>query len=94
MLAQSATVAAPRLRKLYREFEPDASGAPGAPGAPGAGAGAGAGPGTGAAAGAGAGEGSKEEGLQLIPIDHGFCLPECPTLACFEWRGWPQAEQA
>ena len=71
-----------------------APGSPGAPGAPGAGAGPGAGPGTGAAAGAGAGEGSKEEGLQLIPIDHGFCLPECPTLACFEWRGWPQAEQA
>ena len=37
-------------------------------------------------------EGSKEEGLQLIPIDHGFCLPERPTLACFEWRAWPQAE--
>ena len=36
-------------------------------------------------------EGSREEGLQLIPIDHGFCLPERPTLACFEWRSWPQA---
>ena len=36
-------------------------------------------------------EASREEGLQLIPIDHGFCLPERPTLACFEWRSWPQA---
>ena len=29
--------------------------------------------------------------LQLVPIDHGFCLPERPTTACFEWRSWPQA---
>ena len=35
--------------------------------------------------------GAAEAGLQLIPIDHGFCLPERPTLACFEWRTWPQA---
>ena len=26
----------------------------------------------------------------LIPIDHGFCLPETLTTPCFEWRDWPQ----
>jgi len=29
--------------------------------------------------------------LTLAPIDHGFCLPEAPTVPAFEWRDWPQA---
>jgi len=81
MLAQRGAAAAPRLRALYRDFEPDEPDVSGVPGA---------GTGTGAGTGAGTGTGA-EEGLQLIPIDHGFCLPERPTLASFEWRGWPQA---
>ena len=45
-----------------------------------------------AAAGGGtAGGGGGADSLHLIPIDHGFCLPERPTLASFEWRGWAQA---
>lgn len=28
---------------------------------------------------------------QLIPIDHGFCLPEALEGAYFEWLHWPQA---
>lgn len=28
---------------------------------------------------------------ELIPIDHGFCLPETLESAFFEWLHWPQA---
>jgi phosphatidylinositol 4-kinase type 2 len=33
-----------------------------------------------------------DEGLKLVPIDHGYALP--PTLedVCFEWEFWPQAK--
>ncbi|XP_057531343.1 phosphatidylinositol 4-kinase gamma 4-like [Amaranthus tricolor] len=29
----------------------------------------------------------------LIPIDHGYCLPECFEDCTFEWLYWPQARQ-
>ncbi len=29
--------------------------------------------------------------LALIPIDHGFCLPEALEPPYFEWQHWPQA---
>lgn len=29
----------------------------------------------------------------LIPIDHGYCLPECFEDCTFEWLYWPQAKQ-
>lgn len=32
-----------------------------------------------------------DEAVQLIPIDHGFCLPETLEAAYFEWLHWPQA---
>lgn len=28
---------------------------------------------------------------QLVPIDHGFCLPEALDAPYFEWLHWPQA---
>lgn len=28
---------------------------------------------------------------ELVPIDHGFCLPECLDDPYFEWLHWPQA---
>ena len=28
---------------------------------------------------------------ELIPIDHGFCLPETLEAPYFEWLHWPQA---
>lgn len=28
---------------------------------------------------------------ELVPIDHGFCLPECLGNPYFEWQHWPQA---
>ncbi|KAH6756490.1 phosphoinositide 4-kinase gamma 1 [Perilla frutescens var. hirtella] len=28
---------------------------------------------------------------ELVPIDHGFCLPECLDNPYFEWQHWPQA---
>lgn len=33
----------------------------------------------------------EENQLQLIPIDHGFCLPEALEPPYFEWLHWPQA---
>eukprot|EP00850_Spirogloea_muscicola_P016517 SM000134S26960 [mRNA] locus=s134:362660:366054:+ [translate_table: standard] len=32
-----------------------------------------------------------EDVVDLIPIDHGFCLPETLESAYFEWLHWPQA---
>jgi hypothetical protein len=32
-----------------------------------------------------------EEGVDLIPIDHGLCLPETLDEPYFEWLHWPQA---
>ena len=31
-----------------------------------------------------------DDAVQLIPIDHGFCLPESVESAYFEWLHWPQ----
>ncbi|CAI7791391.1 unnamed protein product [Closterium sp. NIES-53] len=31
--------------------------------------------------------------LKLIPIDHGYCLPETLEDCTFEWLYWPQAKQ-
>jgi len=38
----------------------------------------------------------KEEGgtYKLIPIDHGYCLPEKFEDCTFEWLYWPQAREA
>lgn len=33
----------------------------------------------------------KETGFELIPIDHGFCLPEALEPVYFEWQHWSQA---
>lgn len=33
----------------------------------------------------------KETGFELIPIDHGFCLPEALEPPYFEWQHWSQA---
>ncbi|KAK9828648.1 hypothetical protein WJX72_001297 [[Myrmecia] bisecta] len=33
-----------------------------------------------------------ERKLELIPIDHGFCLPEALEPPYFEWLHWPQAQ--
>jgi len=39
----------------------------------------------------------EPQGLKLIPIDHGFCLPDsvaaCGPDLWFEWNSWPQAKQ-
>lgn len=47
--------------------------------------------------GGGGGEGSSSrdprESVKLIPIDHGFCLPETLETAYFEWLHWPQASR-
>lgn len=32
-----------------------------------------------------------QQGYSLVPIDHGFCLPEALEAAYFEWQHWPQA---
>jgi hypothetical protein len=32
-----------------------------------------------------------ERQLELVPIDHGFCLPEALEPPYFEWLYWPQA---
>lgn len=32
-----------------------------------------------------------DDAVELIPIDHGFCLPETLESAYFEWLHWPQA---
>lgn len=36
---------------------------------------------------------SKEGSVKLIPIDHGYCLPENLEDCTFEWLYWPQARQ-
>eukprot|EP00252_Welwitschia_mirabilis_P013067 TRINITY_DN28891_c0_g1_i1.p1 TRINITY_DN28891_c0_g1~~TRINITY_DN28891_c0_g1_i1.p1 ORF type:complete len:599 (-),score=111.93 TRINITY_DN28891_c0_g1_i1:306-2102(-) len=36
---------------------------------------------------------STQSSLQLVPIDHGYCLPESFEDCTFEWMNWPQAEQ-
>ena len=33
-----------------------------------------------------------EEGLRLVPIDHGYALPHTLEDVCFEWEFWPQAK--
>eukprot|EP00891_Asterochloris_glomerata_P001413 jgi/Astpho2/1413/e_gw1.00025.68.1_t len=33
----------------------------------------------------------QERQVELLPIDHGFCLPEAPESPYFEWLYWPQA---
>jgi len=35
----------------------------------------------------------QHEELELIPIDHGYCLPEMIDGVYFEWLYWPQAAQ-
>jgi hypothetical protein len=32
-----------------------------------------------------------DSGYELVPIDHGFCLPEMLEAPYFEWLHWPQA---
>jgi len=32
-----------------------------------------------------------DDAVQLIPIDHGFCLPDALEAVYFEWLHWPQA---
>ena len=34
---------------------------------------------------------SYDQQYELIPIDHGFCLPETLEAPYFEWLHWPQA---
>lgn len=33
----------------------------------------------------------QDDGVELIPIDHGYCLPENVEAVYFEWLYWPQA---
>ena len=33
----------------------------------------------------------SESQYELVPIDHGFCLPETLEAPYFEWLHWPQA---
>lgn len=35
-------------------------------------------------------EATVDAGVELIPIDHGYCLPEMLEAAYFEWLHWPQ----
>ncbi|KAH7431856.1 hypothetical protein KP509_08G069800 [Ceratopteris richardii] len=35
----------------------------------------------------------KDQALKLIPIDHGYCLPDKFEDCSFEWLYWPQAQQ-
>ena len=32
--------------------------------------------------------------IELVPIDHGFCLPEALEAPFFEWLYWGQASAA
>ncbi|GJP49808.1 hypothetical protein CLOM_g8975 [Closterium sp. NIES-68] len=34
-----------------------------------------------------------ESSLKLVPIDHGYCMPESLEECTFEWLYWPQAKQ-
>ena len=36
---------------------------------------------------------STEGSLQLVPIDHGYILPDTFSDLSFEWMFWPQAAQ-
>ncbi|GJP39342.1 hypothetical protein CLOM_g15951 [Closterium sp. NIES-68] len=36
---------------------------------------------------------SNGSDLKLVPIDHGYCLPESLEECTFEWLYWPQAKQ-
>ncbi|KAJ9706204.1 hypothetical protein PVL29_001653 [Vitis rotundifolia] len=38
-------------------------------------------------------EGGKDGQIVLIPIDHGYCLPENFEDCTFDWLYWPQARQ-
>jgi len=38
-------------------------------------------------------KGSGLNNLRLIPIDHGYCLPDTLSEAWFDWLYWPQAKQ-
>jgi len=35
----------------------------------------------------------SDSSLKLIPIDHGYCLPDTLSEAWFDWLYWPQAKQ-
>ncbi|MCO5555099.1 hypothetical protein L7F22_008640 [Adiantum nelumboides] len=35
----------------------------------------------------------KDGALKLVPVDHGYCLPEMFEDCTFEWLYWPQASQ-
>ncbi|MCO5594939.1 hypothetical protein L7F22_048974 [Adiantum nelumboides] len=35
----------------------------------------------------------REKALKLVPIDHGYCLPEKFEDCSFEWLYWPQAQK-
>ena len=37
------------------------------------------------------GSGHLDSSVELVPIDHGFCLPETLEAAYFEWLHWPQS---
>ncbi|CAD7703552.1 unnamed protein product [Ostreobium quekettii] len=34
-----------------------------------------------------------EDGWELTPIDHGYCLPDTLEDLCFEWKYWKQAKE-
>jgi len=34
-----------------------------------------------------------EDGWELMPIDHGYCLPDTFEDLCFEWKYWKQAKE-
>ncbi|CAO2837753.1 unnamed protein product [Amaranthus hypochondriacus] len=36
---------------------------------------------------------SKNGHIELFPIDHGYCLPDCFEECTFDWLYWPQAHQ-
>jgi len=38
---------------------------------------------------------NQKNGLTMIPIDHGCCLPKFTSLdeTCFEWMNWPQSKK-
>uniref|UniRef100_A0A7R9V548 1-phosphatidylinositol 4-kinase n=1 Tax=Chlamydomonas euryale TaxID=1486919 RepID=A0A7R9V548_9CHLO len=46
-----------------------------------------------AADGAASSDAAADSPCELVPIDHGFCLPETLDAPYFEWLHWPQAKQ-
>lgn len=36
---------------------------------------------------------AEQSSIKLVPIDHGYCLPEAFEDCTFEWLYWPQAKQ-